>query len=290
MADTGGPVAQGGTGPVAVEAGAHVYGEGTGCAVAGADVFRGNPDGIAVRHGGTIIAPAGTRRAADEGRVAGKAIRRACAFNDDVNIIGIAYAHFVIDRGIARAGIMVRANYGKGDYALAGGVHTNSRVGQVIIGQSEIALQLDLGLNTGGQDMWLDHKPLDTSFIDTMNGQGRIERGPQLAIGKHDLLNTGIVAIQARFHFVKGTAGREEVTPAASTSRCNYRAIVEALTKRERTRLLISLGRRGVWVDFENCIGQGQRGSSAFQRGRIRESPDNQVAGDAGAIGLGSRV
>src|SRR5437016_608835 len=135
MTDARIPIAQAGTCPTATtEGGSCIPGKSTGLS----DVLRGDPERVADHRCGTVVPPAGARRVADKGFVAGKAIIGPQTRGYHVDR---TYATLCIDGSIACARKIVRADHGEGQNASPAGSHPNGGVGQVIVSQSEVALQ-----------------------------------------------------------------------------------------------------------------------------------------------------
>src|SRR5712692_8059760 len=176
------PIAQASTGATAASKG---WGFVLGKCASLSDVLLRDPNGTTVSHCGTVVTPAGARRAADKSYVAGETIRRTHTGFRHMNITD---ANLCVNRGVGGARVIVRADQGKGHHASTALSHPYRRVGQIRIGQSEVALLRNTACNTRGRHRWLDDEPLDARLIDATNGKGGVESAPELPVRIDNLL------------------------------------------------------------------------------------------------------
>src|SRR5882724_5864378 len=82
------------------------------------DVFARKPDGISIHRGGPIVSPARANRIHLR-EVAGETVLRGRSLRGNVYV---ARADFSIQRSIAGARKMIRAQHGKGNHAASAGI------------------------------------------------------------------------------------------------------------------------------------------------------------------------
>src|SRR5438034_4604389 len=107
------------------------------------DVLAGDPDRVAIHGCSTVVTPAGAGWVADLGLVAREAVvlRSTLATGDDAPC---ANASDPVERGEGRAWVQAVAGRRERHHAPAAGRHADGRIGEIVTGRAEIALQRDL--------------------------------------------------------------------------------------------------------------------------------------------------
>src|SRR6266536_2006568 len=191
-ADTGAPVAErGARATTAPDRSREPLGERAGLP----DVLGGDPERVAVGRGRAVVAPAGPRRVADERLVAGEPVRRAEALRGDVDRSDTGAR---VEARVGGARVVAGADQREGDHAVAVGGDPDRRVGQVVVGDADVALLGDRAAHARPRHVRPDDEELHPGFVGAADVDGGVERAPDLAVGEHHLLHAGVVGVGDR--------------------------------------------------------------------------------------------